>query len=89
MYGRIVIEKVHSLTEGLIGEEQCGFRFGRGYVDQVFVMKKMGEKFVDKNKYLYVAYTDLEKLYDRVDNDAMWCVLGMYGVSEALFYTGL
>ena len=56
MYGRILIEKVRSLTEGLIGEEQCGFRSGRGCVDQVLAMKQMSEKFVDKNKGLYVAY---------------------------------
>ena len=28
VYGRILIEKVHSLPEGLIGEEQCGFMSG-------------------------------------------------------------
>ena len=56
VYGRILIEKVCSLTEGLIREEQCGFRSGRGWVDQVFVMKQMSEKFVDKNKSLFVAY---------------------------------
>ena len=36
VYGRILIEKVHSLTERLKGEEQCGFRPGRGCIDQVF-----------------------------------------------------
>ena len=44
---------------------------GRGCVDQVFVMKQMSEKFIDKNKCLYVAYMDLEKAYDRVDRDAV------------------
>ena len=77
VYGRILIEKIRSLTERLIGEEQCGFRSGRGCVDQVFVMKQMSEKFVYKNKRLYVAYMDLEKAYDRVDREAMWRVLGM------------
>ena len=61
VYRRILIEKVHSLTEGLIGQEQCGFRSGRGCVDQVFVMKQMRKKFVDKDKSFYVAYMDLEK----------------------------
>ena len=84
MYGRILIERVHSLTEGLIGEEQCGFRSGRGCVDQVFVMKQINEKFVDKNKSLYFAYIDLEKAYDRVDREAMWRVLGMYGINGQL-----
>ena len=84
MYGIILIEKVSSLTEGLIGEEQYGFRSGRGYVDQVLVMKQMSEKFGDKNKSLYVACVDLEKLYDRVDREAMWHVLGMYGINGQL-----
>ena len=77
VHGRILIEKVHSLTEGLI-KEQCGFRLGRGCVDQVFVMKQMSEKFVYKNKSFYVACMDLEKAYDRVDRKAMWHILGMY-----------
>ena len=70
VYGRIVIERVRVLTEGMIGDEQCGFRSGRGCVDQVFVMKQMSEKFCGKNKSLYVAYMDLEKAYDRIDRDA-------------------
>ena len=47
-------------------------------------MKQMSEKFVDKNKSLYVAYMDLEKAYDRVDREAMWRVLGMYGINGQL-----
>ena len=84
VYGRILIEKVSSRTEGLIGEEQCGFRSGRGYVDQVFVMKQVSEKFVNENKSLYVAYMDLEKVYDRVDRESMWLVLGVYGINGQL-----
>ena len=49
VYGRILIDRIRSLTEGMIGEEQCGFRSGRVCVDQVFVMKQMSEKFVDKS----------------------------------------
>ena len=30
VYGRILIEKVCSVTGGLIGEEYCRFRSGRG-----------------------------------------------------------
>ena len=84
VYGRIFIEKVCSLTGGLIGEEQCGFRSGRGCVDQAFVMKEMSEKFVDSNKCLHVAYMDLEKVYVRFDRDSLWCALGMYRMIDQL-----
>ena len=84
VYGRILIERVRGMTEGMIGEEQCGFRSGRGCIDQVYVMKQMSEKFVDKNKELCVAYMDLEKAYDRIDRNAMWRVLGVYGINGKL-----
>ena len=85
VYGRILIERVRVLTEGMIGEEQCGFRSSRGCVDHVFVMKQMNEKFCGKNKSLFVAYMDLEKAYDRIDRDATWRVLSrpMFGIKES------
>ena len=84
VYGRVLIERVRSMTEGMVGEEQGGFRSGRGCVDQVFVMKQMSEKMVDKKKCLYAAYMDLEKAYDRIDREAMWGILSMYGISGQL-----
>ena len=84
VYGRVLIEKVRKITEGLIGEEQCGFRMGRGCVDQVFVIQQMSEKCITKGKSLYVAYMDLEKAHDRVARNAMWKELNMYGVNGML-----
>ncbi|MEL7520935.1 MAG: reverse transcriptase family protein, partial [Cyanobacteria bacterium J06553_1] len=84
VYGRILIERVRGMTEGMLGEEQCGFRMGRGCVDQVFSLKQLSEKYIGKGKDLYVAYMDLEKAYDRIDRDAMWGVLQMYGINGNL-----
>ena len=47
-------------------------------------MKQMREKFVDKNKSLYVAYMELEKAYDKAVGGAMWRVLGMYRMNGQL-----
>ena len=44
-------------------------------------MKQMSEKSVDKDKRFYVAYLNLEKVHDRADKEAMWRVLGMYGIN--------
>ena len=57
---------------------------GRGCVDPVFVIKQMIEKCIAKGKSLFVAYMDLEKLYDRVDRIAIWRVLNMSGVNAML-----
>ena len=55
MYGRVLIERVRSETESNVGEEQCGIRNGRGFIDQVFVMRELAERFESKGKDMYVA----------------------------------
>ena len=42
---RVLIIRVRKGTEAAIGEEQCGFRKGRGYVDQIFVVRQLCENF--------------------------------------------
>ena len=34
----------------------------------------------EKKRKVYVAFMDLEKAYDRVDRDAMWQVMEIYGI---------
>ncbi len=67
-----------------MGKEQGGFRKGRGCVDQIFVMKRFVEEYLGKDKKLYEAFMDLEKAYNRVDRQALWSVLKVYGVGGQL-----
>ena len=84
LYGRVLINRVVKGTEAAIGEEQCGFRKGRGCVDQIFVVRQLCEKFLGKGRDVYFAFMDLEKAYDRVDRRALWQVLRMYGLGGKL-----
>ena len=84
IYGRVLIERVKAITEGQIGEEQGGFREGRGCVDQVFTLRMLMEKFGEKKRDLYVCFMDLEKVYDRVSRNKMWAVLEDYRVKATL-----
>ena len=51
------------MTEGLTDDEEGGFRARKGCVDQIFSLKKIGEKAQEK-KRVYVGFMDLEKAYD-------------------------
>ena len=68
------------MTEGLIVEEQGGFRAGRGCVEQIFTLNQVDEKAREKKCRVYVGFMDLEKSYDRVNREALWQVLRMYDV---------
>ncbi len=94
VYGRILTERLMEVTEGKVSEEQGGFRKGRGCVDQIFAMMMLVEEYLGKDKKLYAAFMDLEKAYDRIDREALWSVLKIYGVGGQLlkgiqaFYRG-
>merc|ERR1711895_129466 len=79
-YGRVLIERVVETSEQQIGEEQSGFRKGRSCADQIFVVRQLCEKLKEKRKLVYMAFMDLEKAYDRVDREALWQVLRIYGI---------
>ncbi len=84
VYGRILTERLMEVTEGMVSEDQGGFRKGRGSVNQIFGMKRLVEGYLGKDKKLYATFMDLEKAYDRVDREAPWNVLRIYGVSGQL-----
>ena len=44
IYADILVDRVRSVTGGLIDDEQGGFRAGRGYVDQMFTLIQIDEK---------------------------------------------
>ena len=84
VYGRILINRITDKTENVIAEVQSGFRRGRGCTDQIFIVREICEKYLGKGKDVYFAFLDLEKAYDRVDRDAMWNVLRLYGIGGRL-----
>ena len=84
VYGRVLINRIRDKTENVIAEVQSGFRRGRGCTDQIFIVRQICEKYLEKGKDVYFAFLDLEKVYDRVDRDAMWNVLRLYGIGGRL-----
>ena len=46
----MLIKRVRAGTKYTIGNEQCGFRHGRGYMDQVFTVRQVCEKHLANGK---------------------------------------
>lgn len=80
IYGKVLVRRMKELTSGGMGEEQGGFREGRGCVDQVFTLRLIAEKLREKNKMGYVCFLDLEKAYDRVCRRKLFEILKEMGL---------
>ena len=66
-FGKVLNSKLRDCTEGRVLEEQGGLRAKRSCVDQVFTLRQVLEKAIEKRRELFVAFIDLEKAYDRVN----------------------
>ena len=55
--------------------EQCGFRQGKGCMDQVFAVRQVCEKYLANGKDVIWEIMDLEKAYDTSDRHCMWQIL--------------
>ncbi len=60
------------------------FQKGRGCVDQIFALKIMVEKYLEKDRKLFAAFMASVKAYDRVDRKGLWDTLRVYGVGGHL-----
>ena len=48
LYGRVLIDRIRMRTDGMLGEEQCGFRSERGCGYQFFMLRQLCEKTLAK-----------------------------------------
>ena len=75
VFCRVIQKRLAERGNQFLKESQCGFRKGRGCIDQMFVLRVLAEKARDYNTPLYLCFVDLRKAYDSVSHDALWVVL--------------
>jgi hypothetical protein len=89
IFERIMDSRIRSTV--YIDKSQFGFMPGRGTTDAIFVVRQVQEKFLGKNKRLYLSFVDLEKAFDRVPRRVVEWALRKEGVDEwlikAVMYT--
>ena len=83
-FGKVLNSKLRDCTEGRVLEEQGGFRAKRSCVGQVFTLRQVMEKAIERRRELFVAFIDLEKAYDRVNRVKLWEALRQTQVGEGL-----
>ena len=62
-----------------IDSMQFGFMSGRNMTDAIFIVRQLQEKYLAKNKELWMAFVDLEKAFDRVPQEVVWWALSYLG----------
>ena len=67
-------------TEGLLPDEQCGFRPHLSTMDMASTVRRVQELGRKARVPLSLCFIDLQKAYDSVDRTLLWQVLARFGV---------
>ena len=69
---KIILNRLQPQSEGIIAEEQAGFRAGRSTTEQIFNLRILCEKNLQHQQNLYHVFIDFKKAFDRVWHEALW-----------------
>ena len=71
------------IVDLVLPESQSGFLRGRSTID-IFVARKLQEKYCEQHQDLYMAFVDLTKAFDTVNGDLLWNILRKFGYRPTL-----
>jgi hypothetical protein len=74
LYANILRNKLDSISETFLGDEQCGFRKGRSMMDAIFTLQQIIEKR-EFNLPTFILFIDYEKAYDNLNHEKLWQIL--------------
>ena len=84
MYAKVLNDRVKLMTAEKVMDEQGRFRAEKGCNDQMFGVRQVVEKTIEKDRSVYIVFVDLEKAYNNVNRLKLWKVLEEYGVKGRL-----
>ena len=84
LWGKLILNRLRTDTEGVIGEDQSGFIVGRSCVDNLFTLQQLIEKTKSVDQELHITFIDLTKAYDNVPRSNLWQALYDIKVSKHL-----
>ena len=68
---RVIMNRIRGRTLSEISEVQYGFMPDRGTRNAIFVLRRLVERIIEKQKDVYVCFIDYSKSFDTVNSESI------------------
>ena len=76
----VLLNKLKSYGDEIVGEDQGGFRRGKQTVDQIHIVKQVMKKCYEYNQELFMLFVDYIQAYDSINRQSLWKSMEKLGV---------
>ena len=80
----ILLSRLTSHAEEIIGDHECGFRRSRSSTDHVFCIRQILEHKWKYNEAVHQLFIDLKKAYDSIRREVLYNILIDFGIPMKL-----
>ena len=84
---KVIFNRLKPQTEEIIAEEQAGFRAERSTTEQIFNLRILCGKYLQRQQNLYHVFINFKSAFDRVWHAALWATMWKYNISANLVRT--
>ena len=82
IFSRVLLNRLELVVDGILRDEQAGFRKGRGCNDQIFVVRHLMQQANEMKVPLSLCFVDFEKAFDSISRRTMGKIMRHYGIPE-------
>lgn len=77
---KIVYKRMDRKIEEHLGQDQYGFRRGRGTREAILGLRQIQEKQVERQKSTFLAFVDIEKAFDSISWGKLFPIMDLVGL---------
>ena len=77
---RIILERLKTVVNNTLRDEQAGFRAGRSCIDQIAMLRIKLEHSLEWQSPVYINFIDFKKAFDMIDRSTLWRIMMHYWI---------